>query len=204
MRQGAGRRGCSVPVHRICPWFRAQAASGGGPVGVGRGLGTALMLLAVTALARRESRLHDRLASAHASVLVDAVISGGVVALLNASPLGRIRGAHMNPAVTIALWAVRRLSAVRCRSASRPSSWDPCWARSRADWCRYARASCAELICWTSPRRQLPLCPRAAGLLPARPSAWPGGPGMARRTSLVRALCRSAAAGRTVAGCPFR
>ncbi|MFJ3106149.1 MIP/aquaporin family protein [Streptomyces sp. NPDC086835] len=40
---------------------------------------------------------------------VDAVVSGLVVALLIASPLGRISGAHMNPAVTVLMWAMRKV-----------------------------------------------------------------------------------------------
>ncbi|MGP4084885.1 MIP/aquaporin family protein [Streptomyces sp. KR55] len=38
---------------------------------------------------------------------VDAVVSGAVVAALVASPFGRVSGAHLNPAVTVVLWAAR-------------------------------------------------------------------------------------------------
>ncbi|MER5604281.1 aquaporin, partial [Streptomyces sp. NPDC002265] len=74
---------------------------------------TALMLLAVTVLMRHlfhpGSWLHAHLPSDNVRLLVDAVVSGAVVAALIASPLGRLSGAHMNPAVTVTLWAVRRL-----------------------------------------------------------------------------------------------
>lgn len=74
---------------------------------------TALMLLAMTVLMRHlfhpDSWLHAHLPSDDARLLVDAVVSGAVVAALIASPLGRLSGAHMNPAVTVVLWAVRRL-----------------------------------------------------------------------------------------------
>ncbi|WP_327424960.1 aquaporin [Streptomyces sp. NBC_01230] len=74
---------------------------------------TALMLLAMTVLMRHlfhpDSWLHAHLPSDDARLLVDAVVSGAVVAALIASPLGRLSGAHMNPAVTVVLWVVRRL-----------------------------------------------------------------------------------------------
>ncbi|MEU6707781.1 MIP/aquaporin family protein [Streptomyces wuyuanensis] len=74
---------------------------------------TALLLLAMTVLSRLlahpDAWLHTRLASADARLAVGAVVSGAVVAVLVASPLGRVSGAHANPAVTVALWAVRRV-----------------------------------------------------------------------------------------------
>ncbi|MFF4346017.1 MIP/aquaporin family protein [Streptomyces sp. NPDC001530] len=74
---------------------------------------TALMLLAMTLLFRHlfhpGAWLHARLASGDRRLLADALVSGAVVAALVASPLGRVSGAHMNPAVTVALWAARHL-----------------------------------------------------------------------------------------------
>ncbi|RZB13425.1 hypothetical protein StrepF001_44235 [Streptomyces sp. F001] len=74
---------------------------------------TALMLLAVTVLFRHlfhpDAWLYAQLASADARLLVDAAVSGAVVAVLVASPFGRVSGAHMNPAVTVALWVVRHV-----------------------------------------------------------------------------------------------
>ncbi|MFD7406743.1 MIP/aquaporin family protein [Streptomyces sp. NPDC059866] len=74
---------------------------------------TALLLLAMTVLFRLLMHpgawLHTHLASADARLLTGAVVSGAVVAALIASPLGRLSGSHANPAVTVAMWAVRRL-----------------------------------------------------------------------------------------------
>ncbi|MFB7368370.1 MIP/aquaporin family protein [Streptomyces sp. NPDC056222] len=74
---------------------------------------TALLLLAMAVLfgqlSHPEGWLRLRIPSAAGRLLVDAVVSGGVVALLIASPLGRVSGAHMNPAVTVVLWVARLL-----------------------------------------------------------------------------------------------
>ncbi|MGW2206617.1 MIP/aquaporin family protein [Streptomyces sp. NPDC001774] len=74
---------------------------------------TALLLLAMAVLfvqlSHPEGWLHLRIPSAAGRLLVDAVVSGGVVALLIASPFGRVSGAHMNPAVTVVLWVARLL-----------------------------------------------------------------------------------------------
>ncbi|MER6075876.1 aquaporin [Streptomyces sp. NPDC001817] len=44
---------------------------------------------------------------------LDAFVSGGFVAALVASPLGRISGARMNPAVTVMLWLAGKTPAAR-------------------------------------------------------------------------------------------
>ncbi|MGW2938201.1 MIP/aquaporin family protein [Streptomyces sp. NPDC001156] len=57
--------------------------------------------------------LAGQLTSPVARFLADALVSGAVVAALIASPLGRLSGAHMNPAVTVMLWLAGRMPAAR-------------------------------------------------------------------------------------------
>lgn len=90
-----------------------------GPVRVwlAEGAATLVMLLAMTVLFRHllhpEAWPARHLTSDTGRLLADAVASGAVVGGLVASPLGRISGAHMNPAVTVMLGAAGRLPLVR-------------------------------------------------------------------------------------------
>ncbi|GAB2934489.1 aquaporin [Streptomyces heilongjiangensis] len=73
---------------------------------------TSLMLLAMTVLFRFLSHPGAwparYVASPSVRLVTLAVVSGVVVAALIGSPLGRIGGAHMNPAVTVMLWLAGR------------------------------------------------------------------------------------------------
>ncbi|MER8012469.1 aquaporin [Streptomyces sp. NPDC094149] len=97
----------SVPVPQLGP----------GRVWLAEGAATLLMLLAMTVLFRDllhpQGWLAGRLASDTARLLADAAVSGAVVGALIASPLGRVSGAHMNPAVSVMLCMAGRLPAVR-------------------------------------------------------------------------------------------
>ncbi|MEU5096463.1 aquaporin [Streptomyces sp. NPDC020996] len=69
---------------------------------------TLLMLLSMTVLFRHlqhpEAWLAQHVTSSSPRLMTGAVVCGLVVAVLISSPLGRISGAHMNPAVTVMLW----------------------------------------------------------------------------------------------------
>lgn len=92
-----------------------MGATGGGP-GEGRYrrwacelIGTALLLgvgfSAVVVIVSERSPLGRALADSRLRFLLVGVAFGVVVAAIAMSPLGRCSGAHLNPAVTLALWA---------------------------------------------------------------------------------------------------
>ena len=56
------------------------------------------------------SRIRDAVASESARLLVTGLLVGGCVSLIVISPLGRLSGAHINPAVTLAFRVVGRVS----------------------------------------------------------------------------------------------
>jgi glycerol uptake facilitator-like aquaporin len=95
----------------------APSRSGGvpGPAAVWTSelLATAILMLSMGLLFRwlflPDAGLHSVFPSPAQRLAVDAVVSGLVVAMLIASPLGRISGAHMNPAVTVLMWAMRKV-----------------------------------------------------------------------------------------------
>ncbi|GGT00633.1 MIP/aquaporin family protein [Streptomyces chromofuscus] len=88
-----------------------------GRVWLAEGAATLLLLLAMTVLFRHlfhpQAWPAGHLTSDAGRLLVDAAVSGAVVGGLVASPLGRVSGAHMNPAVTVMLCAAGRLPAAR-------------------------------------------------------------------------------------------
>jgi aquaporin Z len=77
-------------------------------------LGTALLVLgalsAAAALLGEGTRVREVLPSESARLLVTGVLVGGCVSLIAVSPLGRLSGAHINPAVTLAFAALGRVS----------------------------------------------------------------------------------------------
>jgi glycerol uptake facilitator-like aquaporin len=83
-------------------------------VWLGEFLATAALLLVMVTMARwclgADSPPARAVPSAEGRLLVDALVSGGSVAALIASPFGRISGAHMNPAVSVAFWLMGALS----------------------------------------------------------------------------------------------
>ena len=74
---------------------------------VAEGLGTALMMLGgLTGVALCARWFPD---DQSVRLLFIGMLFGGCVTLVALSPLGRRSGAHLNPAVTIAFWALGRL-----------------------------------------------------------------------------------------------
>jgi glycerol uptake facilitator-like aquaporin len=88
-----------------------------GVVWAAESVATLLMLLSMTVLFRYllhpQAWLAQQLASPVVRLVTDAVVSGAVVAALIVSPLGRLSGAHMNPAVTVMLWLAGRMPAAK-------------------------------------------------------------------------------------------
>jgi len=78
-------------------------------------LGTGLMVLAIVLAAGLTlgdgSPAAEALPSRGARFLALGVIIGPCVALIAVSPLGRISGAHLNPALTLGFWALGRVCA---------------------------------------------------------------------------------------------
>ncbi|MEU6091668.1 aquaporin [Streptomyces sp. NPDC047085] len=75
---------------------------------------TAILLFVMVALFRvlygTDSSVAHALPAAGGRLAIDALVSGGTVGLLVASPFGRRSGGHLNPAVTLAFWLLRALS----------------------------------------------------------------------------------------------
>jgi aquaporin Z len=92
----------SGPVARKLHWL----------IWAAEGAGTALLVLgALSAIALVLGSGSPLAAwSGSARLLVTGLLVGTCVALLVISPLGRLSGAHLNPAVTLAFWVVRMAS----------------------------------------------------------------------------------------------
>jgi aquaporin Z len=101
---GEGGAPCPQPAHRGFHWriWAAEAA------------GTALLLLCVLSAAALDfgagSPVADAVPSTSVRLLVTGVLVGASVALITVSPVGRLAGGHLNPAVTLAFGVLGRVS----------------------------------------------------------------------------------------------
>jgi len=90
------------PVARRVDWL----------IWAAEGVGTALLVLGALSATALVLGSGSPLAgwSGSARLLVTGLLVGTCVALLVVSPLGRLSGAHLNPAITLAFWVVRMAS----------------------------------------------------------------------------------------------
>lgn len=76
--------------------------------------GTALLVLgalsAVAFVLGEDSRIGEALSSESARLLLTGLLVGACVSVIAVSPIGRLSGAHVNPAVTLAFRALGRVS----------------------------------------------------------------------------------------------
>ena len=101
---GDGGASCPQPAHRGFHWriWAAEAAA------------TALLLLCVLSAAALDfgagSPVADAVSSTSVRLLLTGVLVGASVALIAVSPLGKLAGGHLNPAVTLAFAVLGRVS----------------------------------------------------------------------------------------------
>jgi aquaporin Z len=96
---------CPQPVHRGFHWR----------IWVAEATGTALLVLgalsAVSLALGADSPVAEIVSSTSVRLLFAGLLVGATVALISVSPVGRLSGSHLNPAITLALGVLGRVSA---------------------------------------------------------------------------------------------
>lgn len=75
----------------------------------GTGILVFVALSALTVMFRPGSAFEDWVPSTSSRLLLIGVLLAGVIVAIATSPLGRLSGAHLNPAVTLAFWITRHV-----------------------------------------------------------------------------------------------